>query len=109
MLTQEAYSSNKTETISVGDSSHGYVGSTVLQVEGSGWTGQLVIQGRVRGSGLTMKALPYQNLITLADVAAGTPITADGLYAVRADGLEIEIVHTRTAGAVSLAAKPLVG
>jgi len=89
------------------------IGSFMFQVEGTGWTGELVPQGMLGGAiGASMGwvALAYQNLNTGADVAGGTAITADGIYAVRADhGMMISLAYTDTSGTVDILATEGVG
>lgn len=103
--------SDTADTFDIGDGAAHSVSSFVFQIEGAGgWDGEITVKGRVRGSSLSWQTLPVQNIRTLADVAAGTALTADGIYAVRADGLELQIVHAAiTTGSVSVAVEPLVG
>ena len=110
MIQQDIYNSAKTEYIACGDTGQAAVGSVIFQVRGNTWVGNLKVQGRARGaSTLPFIDLPYQNLVSLADVAAGTTITADGAFAVRADGMEVQLVHTFTSGSVDIAVRALVG
>jgi hypothetical protein len=78
------------------------VSSIVLQVQGNTWTGTLTLATRVTGTTLPFINCPYQNLITLADVAAGTTITGPGQFAVRTDGLDLQVTHAWAAGNVDL-------
>jgi hypothetical protein len=82
------------------------IGSAIIQVEGSGWTGSITPQARLVGAvGASMGwvSVAYHNLATAADVAAGTDITASGIYAVRLDqGMELCIDATVSAGSVKV-------
>lgn len=111
--------STQNDTLAFAYGSDRDVSSIIFQTRGNTWTGGLTIQARVRGGGsgvfttsagvtLTQQtvmpytSIPYQNLLTLADVAAGTAITGDGLWAIRADGLEVQLVHAWTSGSVDV-------
>lgn len=89
------------------------IGSFMFQVEGNGWTGELVIYGQIPGAtnaSVGWIALAYQDLNTGNDVTGGTAITADGLYAVRADhGMMIRMAYTHTAGSVDILATEGIG
>jgi hypothetical protein len=83
----------------------GRVASYVLTVEGAGWTGNITFQGRAIGAGangVAFQSLAYQNLASGADVAAGSPITATGTYALRTDFMECRLIWTITAGTVKV-------
>jgi hypothetical protein len=108
-VTSGVYTSKETESIELGDAAAELISSGVLHVQGTAWTGSITPKGAARRSGLAPLALPYQNLRTLADVAAGTPITADGLYAIRADGLELTLEHVWVAGSVQIGVSRCVG
>jgi hypothetical protein len=105
-----ARNSAKTESIVVSPGDRG-VSSMILQTHGNNsWSGTLVLGTRVTGSGLPFLNTPYQQLATTsADVAAGVTITGDGQYAVRTDGLDLQISHTRAAGDVDIAVQILDG
>ena len=111
MLNQrETLTLTASEDIDVGDASDRTVGTFVMGVEGTGWTGSIVPKGRPRGAtDMAFQTIPYQNLRTLADVAAGTGIAADGLYAIRVDGLELRLAYAHTAGSVKLAGRMMEG
>lgn len=89
------------------------IGSFMFQVEGNGWTGELVPYGYLPGAvGASMGAiaLAYQDLNTGNDVAGGTAITADGIYAVRADhGMMVYLAYTHTGGSVDILATEGIG
>jgi hypothetical protein len=102
--------SAKSEAIVISPGDRG-VSSMILQTHGNNsWSGSLVLGTRVSGSGLPFLNTPYQQLATTsADLAAGVAITGDGEYAVRTDGLDLQISHTRSAGDVDLAVQILDG
>jgi hypothetical protein len=74
------------------------VGSFLIQVEGTSWSGSLVPQGQLPGAivaSVGWIALAYENLNTGAEVAAGTAITVDGIYRVLADhGMLVRLDYT---------------
>lgn len=111
MLTRESHALTASENIDIGDASDRVVGTVVLQVKDvSSWVGSIQPVGRLRGAtDMPWVDLPYQNLISLADVAASTPITAAGIYAIRADGLEVELQYTHTSGSGAVAARVMEG
>lgn len=81
------------------------VGTCVLTVEGTGFTGSIIPKGRGWGGAagsMAFQALGYQNRCTITDVAAGTAITANGIYAFPMDGLEINLDVTVSAGSVKI-------
>jgi hypothetical protein len=98
-----------TEVIPVTESLVKGVSTVVFQTRGNAWTGTLTVQSRIAGSALPFTDCPYQNLVTLADVAAGTTITGDGKFAVRADGHDVQLTHTRSAGSLDVAIRSIPG
>lgn len=100
--------SGTSETVLLGTADDNVVGRVMLQVVGSGWTGGLTPMGRVDPAAPLVN-LPYRNHGTNTPVAAGTAITADGLYDVDAPGMEVVLVHARTAGSVQIYPRPLRG
>lgn len=88
------------------------IGSISLTVEGTGWTGTIIPKGRGWGAAvntMVFQSLGYQNRGTLVDTAAGTAITADGIYVFPMDGLEISIAVTVAAGSVKIQANRVRG
>jgi hypothetical protein len=101
--------SGKTENIIIPPGERG-VSSMIIQVHGNTWNGALTLGTRVTGSGLPFIICPYQQLApTLGNVNAGITITVDGVYAVRTDGLDLQIAHAWTAGTVDIAVQVLDG
>jgi hypothetical protein len=95
--------STATESWTVAETLVKGVSTVVIQTTGHTWTGTITIQSRVAGSKLQpFTDIPYQNLVTLADVAAGTTITGNGKWAVRADLQDLLISHTWSAGSVDV-------
>lgn len=81
--------------------------SAILQVSGATAGGNSFIpQARLVGaSGLSIGfvSVAYENLTTGAEVAVGTAITTDGLYAVRLDhGMELAIDYTQVGGSTTV-------
>jgi hypothetical protein len=101
--------SGKTENIIISPGERG-VSSVIFQTHGNAWNGALTLGTRVTGSGLPFVNCPYQQLAaTLGNVNAGVTITGDGVYAVRTDGLDLQIAHAWTAGTVDIAVQVLDG
>lgn len=92
--------------IGLGQASPGTVGSFVIYVKGTGWTGDLVPQTRplgAAGASIDWVAVAYQNAASGADVAAGTAISADGKFFVRVDhNEELNLEYTHSAGSVDV-------
>ena len=95
--------------IVLGDAKDNMVGSWVLQVEGNTWSGNFVPQARLAGASgasLSWVAVAYQALNTGNDVAGGTVIDADGLYAIRCDhGMELSLDYTHGGTSVDILAR----
>lgn len=96
--------------------SHAVIGTVVFQIVGTTWAGNAVPQIRMGGpqaasdAGLgasTLKNCSYVNVSTGAQVAAGTAITADGIYAVTAPGVEVVLNHTQVTGSALVYFIPL--
>lgn len=67
------------------------VGSLVVQLTGT-WTGSVTPKARATGAAQASSVnVEYVNLATGASVAAGTAITANGLFAVKAGGLTVSL------------------
>lgn len=98
-----------TAGIQLGDASKETIGSAVLLVRGNTWTGSIVLKARLPGAASALGAnagwvsVAYQDLNTGSDVAGGTGITTDGLYAVRLDlGAVLGMFYTHSAGTVDV-------
>ncbi len=78
------------------------VGTCKLSVRGTGWTGSITVKKRALGSSSAGVTTIYQNGATDTVVSAGTPITADGEYYVRADMDEIILDYSHTGGSVAV-------
>lgn len=78
------------------------VGTCKLSVRGSGWTGAITVKKRMAGTNASGVTTIYQNGATDTVVSAGTPITADGEYYVRADMDEIILDYSHTGGSVAV-------
>jgi len=89
-----------TADFNIGNTASNSIGSVVIQTTGTGWTGTVTPKGRLLGDSAWV-SLAYYNFATAADVAAGTNITGDGLFSIRADhGMEIQLSTTTSAGSV---------
>lgn len=91
------------ENIDLGDAAGTAVGSFDIQVSGiTGTSSTIAPQGSLRGAAgqsISPVAIAYYNAQTGADVAAGTAITADGLYKIPADnGRVIRLAYTHSSG-----------
>ncbi|OQW37061.1 MAG: hypothetical protein A4C66_03245 [Nitrospira sp. HN-bin3] len=82
------------------------IGSVVLHVEGTAWTGAITPKVRLVGAveaSMGWVNCGYTNLATMADVAAGTAITGTGMYSVRLDhGMELAMDYADTSGSVKV-------
>lgn len=81
--------------------------SAILQISGlTAGGGNIVPQARLVGASaesVAFMSVAYENLTTGAEVAVGTAITTDGLYAVRLDhGMELAIDYTDVSGTVKV-------
>lgn len=79
----------------------------IFSVVGATWTGTIKAAARIRGRGKAGDStypiyLPILNLSTGAVVAAGTGVSADGIYAIATNGMEVRLEHTRAAGSVTV-------
>lgn len=87
-------------TYELGGGTDEVVGSVVFQVTGASALSAVVKAG-VAGSTQTRQNIQYVNLATGAVQAAGTAVTADGLYAVFCPGCRVDfVVSAGTATAV---------
>lgn len=87
-------------TFELGGGTDEVVGSVVFQITGASSLSGIVKAG-IAGSSQTRPNIQYVNLATGAVSAAGTAITADGLYAVFAPGCRVDfVVSAGTATAV---------
>lgn len=125
ILSTTIFESTDSETIQIPDVGAETVQSVILQVErDADWTGSVTLWAKLKGSDMLARPIPFQNLRTASDVDANTALTeadlpdredADptetgGLYAVRLDGLELEVRHAYTSGgALRVAFRTLVG
>lgn len=96
--------------VTLGDASGNAAASVVLEITG-GSTFTLTPRGRHRRSkaplDTTAPGIYYQNLTTGQGTSGATPITADGLYEITADGLRLGLDLAVTAGTAVLAASPV--
>ena len=93
--------------IELGAGQGSIISSAILQVSGlTAGGGNIVPQARLVGASTASVAymsVAYENLTTGAEVAVGTAITTDGLYAVRLDhGMQLAIDYTHVGGTVKL-------
>lgn len=89
-----------TGTLMIGDAAVGSVGSWVAQVSGT-FSGSLVLKKKVIGSIVADASAPdcyYENSATGVAVAAGTAITAAGLFKIPCDGCCLVLSYTATSG-----------
>lgn len=101
------------EVIALGNASNELIGTFAVSFTNSSGTSMSVVpKGRIHGSGIASGE--YQNLAyTVASTgvltAASTPITAEGIYFIRADGLDVFLDATLTSFSVRIDAQPLNG
>ncbi len=92
-----------TTDLVLGEAPASSIGSCIIQVVDLGsWSGAIIPQARLIGGASTSApfvSVAYENLASGAEVAAGSSITAAGLYAIRLDhGMELAIDYTHTSG-----------
>lgn len=100
-----------TGSLSLGDAHESLVGSWVLQVSGT-FSGSLVLRKKVRGSVVADASAPTTDYVNFASgnpVAAGTAITAAGLFKVLVDGCALILDYTATSGEMVVECVPLAG
>lgn len=84
-----------TGVVKLGDAAPNAISTWAIQTVGNGGTYSLTIQACIRGPNIlpaaNLKGVPYQYLqdATAVDKLADVPITADGIYYVRADFLDL--------------------
>lgn len=97
--------------------SNATVGAWKFQIVGStdpAWNGSIVVKARVNGADppiptTELVEVPFLNRNTNVIEDAGTPITADGIYEVQANGEDIFLAYTHTAGSAVVYPVPLEG
>ena len=93
----------------LGNAGPGVASKWVLQVTAIVAVGTAAIKGRLTDSGVADAggvALAYRNVGTNTDVAAGTALSAAGIYEVPADGLDVILEHTGGTS-VTVVARPV--
>lgn len=94
-----------TATISLGDVGSETGGAWVLQFVPTGSGGSIVFKQRVTGSGLTGANL-QSPIIYESDgetaIAAGTSVSAAGIYYVYSDGLDTFMDYTQSTGSLKV-------
>lgn len=105
---------NVTEVVSLGDASIHGVSRIVFQIRDDGsMSTSAVLKARVNVlpalASTELISVPYTNRGTGASVAAGTAITAEGLFEVDATGVEIVLDNTFTSGKSSVHYLPVEG
>lgn len=78
------------------------IGTCKLTVRGTGWTGAITVKKRIAGGTASGTTCIYQNANTDTTVGAGTTITADGDYYIRADADDVILDYAHTAGSVAV-------
>lgn len=100
-----------TGRLNIGDAHEALVGSWVLQVSGT-FSGSLTLRKKVRGSVVADASAPTTDYVNFASgnpVAAGTAITAAGLFKVLVDGCVLILDYTATSGEMVVECVPLAG
>jgi hypothetical protein len=97
-----------TVTLDLGQAAIGNVGSYIVQVQGTGFTGSLKPQILAPGGEHTDLQVAYDtvglvNLNDFTEISGATGITADGSYSFRADhGMRVQLVVTVSAGSAKV-------
>lgn len=102
-----------TGTLELGDAAVGAVGSWILQVSGT-FVGSLVLKKKIVGGATAIASATntfYFNFGTsgATEVAAGTAITAAGIFKVPCDGCSLVLSYTATSGTMIVEGVPLLG
>lgn len=100
-----------TEKISLGDASTQSVGRIVFKIrDDSSLSTSMVVKARILGEAdAELVSVPYTDRSSNTALAAGTAITAAGLYEVDATGVEIVLDNTYTSGSGTVVYQPVVG
>lgn len=107
----QSYNMTASEVKNLGSSREGVVSSWVLGISGT-FVGSMILRKRLRGGSVALAsagACWYTNVLTNTAVAAGTAITAAGVYVVQADGCDIGLDFTYTSGSLVLEVDPIIG
>lgn len=102
-----------TGNLEMGDAAVGAVGSWVLQVSGT-FSGSLVLKKKIVGGATAVASASNTYYFNFAssgatEVAAGTAITAAGLFKVPCDGCSLVLNYTATSGTMIVEGVPLLG
>lgn len=102
-----------TGQLSLGEAVRGLAGGFLLYFKGAGFTGSITIKARPTGSGIADNAalpIPYtrRNLggAVSDDTTVSAALTADAIVSVAADGLDIVLDATVSAGSMTVYARP---
>lgn len=107
-----SYSPAASVTVTLGDPAGGTVGRWLVRVYGT-WTGSITPRKTVMDSAETTVAnwpqVAYRNEAAQTDVDNATAITANGLYAIYADGCQVGLVYSRSSGTPTIECVPVRG
>lgn len=108
--------SKQTDLIELGDAGGEVVGTIVVQLTGTGWSGSVVVKGRVRGAsehGVSYAPIPYvrRSLAGAAsdDATVSAALTGDAIIEVNAAGLQVALDHAHVGGTLAVDFQPIAG
>lgn len=108
-IPQKSLSSS--QTVTLGRASDRTIASWVVQLSGT-WTGSVAFRGNVAGAGLSTadrQPIPYKPTPTGTLTTGLTSVTANGIYTVVCDGVELDVDFTWGSGTMVLNATPVFG
>lgn len=103
---------NTTAVISLGNAEDAMVSQWVVQIVPTGLTGGFVPKGTVIGSGLTgsnLDTLLLYEASSEAAVSTASPVGTASVYYIPADGLDVFLDCTVSAGSFVVYARPVAG
>lgn len=101
-----------TEVVSLGNASNALIGSFAVQLSTLSGTVAITVKGRIHGSGIASgeyATLAYTIASTGVLTAGSTPIAAEGMFFIRADGMDVFLDATLTGASVRIDVIPLNG
>lgn len=84
-------------------------GMTLHVVDEGSWSGTLELKGILTGSGLAIAEGVVLPVVNRNSGASAASITAEGIYDVVGDNVDIHLVYTHTGGSVSVYSRRAIG
>lgn len=101
-----------TATVRIGNAAEELVSQWVVQIVPTGLTGGFVPKGRVIGSELTggnLATLLLYSASSETAVSTASPVATAGVYYIPADGLDVFLDFTVSAGSLDVYIRPIKG